>query len=322
MPEHGLVLGKFMPPHRGHLHLVDFAHSFTKDLTVVVGSLVAEPIPGSLRHLWMSELCPGARVVHLTDENPQLPEHHPNFWEIWGQSLRRIAGRPVDLLFASEPYGQRLAQELGALFIPTNGGRDVLPVSGSAVRQNPFAHWELLPPCVQAFYTRRVVVFGPESTGKTTMAQRLAQELGGIYVPEYARTYLKGREEDFGPNEMLTIARGQLASEEALARSGRPLLVCDTDPLTTLIWTEELFDEASSELRELANHDRYEMTLCMDIDVPWVKGELRLRPHGREKFLARCRAALESRNRRYTMVSGSWDERYRTALEALSPRLP
>lgn len=325
MSEHGLVLGKFMPPHRGHLHLVDFAGSFTSDLTVVVGSLAAEPIPGSLRYTWMRELCPFARVVHLTDENPQLPEEHPRFWEIWRHSLQRVAGRRIDLLFASEPYGARLAEELGALFIPTNGGRELMPVSGSAVRQDPLAHWTLLPPPVQAYYARRVVVFGPESTGKTTLAQNLARELGATFVPEYARTFLRGREESFDSQDMLRISRGQYACEQALARAGRPLLICDTDPLTTLLWHQELFGEAPEPLQKLADHDSYELTLCLDVDVPWVEDELRLRPHGREQFLRRCCHALEVRGRRYLVISGSWEERWQKALEAvksISPRLP
>lgn len=311
-----------MPPHRGHLHLVDFARAYTDDLTIVVGSLAAEPIDGALRYAWMKELAPGARVVHLTDENPQQPEEHPEFWSIWRDSLRRVARRPVDLLFASEPYGARLAHELGARFIPTNAGRELLAVSGSAVRQDPFTCWDFIPPCVQAYYARRVVIFGPESTGKTTLAQRMSAELGGTFVPEYARTYLQGREADFGPQDMIAIARGQRASEEALARAGRPLLVCDTDPLTTLLWSQELFGEVPEPLRTLAEHDHYDLTLCLNVDVPWVEDPLRLRPYEREGFLERCLEALRARGRRHIVISGSWEERWERALQAVGKLIP
>ena len=128
---HGLVLGKFMPPHQGHLYLIDFARHYTEDLTVVVGSLASEPIAGQLRWRWMREIFPQLRVVHLTDENPQLPHEHPDFWNIWRRSLERVAERPVDLLFASEDYGSRLAEELGARFIPTNGARELLTAPAS-----------------------------------------------------------------------------------------------------------------------------------------------------------------------------------------------
>ena len=78
-----MVLGKFLPPHLGHVYLIEFAREYVDDLSVVVGTLRAEPIPGELRFLWMRELFPDVRVVHLTDENPQHPEEHPEFWRIW-----------------------------------------------------------------------------------------------------------------------------------------------------------------------------------------------------------------------------------------------
>src|SRR5690349_11085723 len=77
----GMILGKFMPPHRGHQHLIDFARERVGHLTILVCSLEREPIPGRLRAEWMRELYTDARVIHVTDENPQEPHQHPRFWE-------------------------------------------------------------------------------------------------------------------------------------------------------------------------------------------------------------------------------------------------
>src|SRR5688572_21020032 len=105
MKKTGLVLGKFMPPHEGHLHLVEFARAYCDELTVVVGTLEREPIPGHLRFEWMRELAsPFANVVHLTDELPQDPSEHHEFWALWQSALKRIHPAPLDYVFASEPY--------------------------------------------------------------------------------------------------------------------------------------------------------------------------------------------------------------------------
>ena len=76
-PARGFVLGKFMPPHAGHLYLCDFARAYVGELTILVCSLPDDPIPGDLRHAWMKELCPSARVVHCQEILPQLPEDDP-----------------------------------------------------------------------------------------------------------------------------------------------------------------------------------------------------------------------------------------------------
>ncbi|RYE93236.1 MAG: transcriptional regulator, partial [Myxococcales bacterium] len=227
-PRRGLVLGKFMPPHLGHLYLTEFAQAHVDHLTVVVGSLAREPIAGELRHRWMSELLPRATVVHLTDELPQDPSEHPDFWTLWREALRRVLPGPVDEVFASEPYGERLARELGASFVPVDIARAAVPVSGTAIRTDPMRHWDYLPRCVRPYFARRVCVFGPESTGKSTLAARLAAHYATVCVPEYARTYLEARAGHLTADDLEPIARGQLASDEALSRNANRLVVSDT----------------------------------------------------------------------------------------------
>jgi thioester reductase-like protein len=145
----GMVLGKFYPPHRGHVYLCEFALAHVERLHIVVGTLARETIPGAVRHALVQELVPGATVHHLTDENPQDPSEHPEFWRIWRESLLRILPEPVDVVFASEPYGARLASELGARFVPADPARAILPIRATAVRQDPLAAWDDLPRAVR-----------------------------------------------------------------------------------------------------------------------------------------------------------------------------
>lgn len=313
----GLVLGKFMPLHRGHMHLVEFAQNYVEDLTVVVGTLADEPIDGGLRYQWMKAMYPHLRVVHLTDDNPQDPSEHPRFWDIWRSSLNRVLPYSPDYVFASDDYGARLAEELDATFIQVDPDRSVVPISGSAIRNDPMANWEFLPNCVRPHFVKRVCVFGPESTGKTTLATDLAAHFGTVMVPEYARAYLEARGGEVALEDMEPIARGQAALEDEFAQNANKLLVCDTDLLTTVIWSRVLFGECPPWILRQALERRYDLYLVTDVDVPWVEDSVRYLRDERQSFLDKCTALLNEYQRPYLCVTGSRKERITQASEAL-----
>lgn len=320
MTVRGMVLGKFMPPHLGHVYLCETAQGLVDELTIVVGTLAAEPIPGALRHAWMTELFPRARVLHLTDENPQDPSEHPEFWRIWRESLLRILPDPPDVVLASESYGHRLAAELGARFVPIDLDRTALPLSGTAIRADPRAHFGALPRCVRPYFVKRVVVFGPESSGKSTLAEALARRFATAWVPEYARTWLEAFARAPVAEDMPAIARGQAASEDALARNADGVLIADTDPLLTVVWSEVLFGAVDPEVSRLAEARAADLYLLTDPEVPWVADAVRYQPEPRARraFFARCREVLEARGRRYVVVQGTWEERTRIAEAAVA----
>jgi NadR type nicotinamide-nucleotide adenylyltransferase len=316
-PQTGMLLGKFLPPHYGHVYLGDFARHFVKDLTIVVGTLESEPIPGRLRYEWMKQLFPGANVVHLDEELPQDPSEHPDFWQLWKTALEKILPCRPEVVFASEPYGQKLAGVLGGRFIPVNPDRSIRPVSGTAVRVDPYKHWELIPPPVRAWYTKRVCVFGPESTGKSTLTQDLAKHFQTLAVPEYARTLLEWNEGRLDESDLPDIARGQAASEDALAPYANRLLITDTDPLATCVWSEFLYGRIDPEVSALAQSRQADLYLLTDVDVPWVSDIVRYLPEDRFNFMEKCEQSLIETNRRYVKISGSWEERLRRAIGAV-----
>ncbi len=313
----GLILGKFMPPHRGHQALVDFGRGFAERLTILVCTLRKEPIPGDLRHAWMRELFPDAEVVHVTDEVPSDPSEHPDFWDIWRRLIRRHVPRGPDWVFASEPYGARLAEILGSRYVPVDETRGMVPISATRIREDPMGNWEYLPECVRPYFVRRVCVFGPESTGKSTLARDLAARFRTVHVSEFARGLLdpKGGRCDY--EDIPLIARGQAAAEDAMARQANRVLVCDTDLLTTTIWSDVLFGKCPEEVRREAERRRYDLTLLCDVDVPWVQDGQRYLPNERAAFFERCRAALESRGRRTVRIGGPWGARLEQAARAV-----
>lgn len=320
-PTRGLVLGKFLPPHNGHVYLIDFARSYVDSLTVAVDSLSNQPIPGELRVRWLRRMFPDVRVVLLPGENPQYPHEHQDFWSIWRNVLTAAIDGPLDFLFASEDYGVRLSQEMNATFVPVDICRNEIPISGTQIREQPLTHWEQIPREVRPYFVKRVCLFGPESTGKSTLARKLATHFHTVAVPEYARTHIEHHNGRLELSDIPLIARGQMAVEDALMYNANRVVFCDTDLITTTIWSDWMFRSCPAWIHHEAEKRNYDLYLLNDVDIPWIEDQVRYLPEERVSFFERCRQELETRNRPYHVVSGSWSERFDSAVAAVSSLL-
>jgi NadR type nicotinamide-nucleotide adenylyltransferase len=164
---------------------------------------------------------------------------------------------------------------------------------------------------------KRVVVCGPESTGKTTLCRQLAEHFGTVWVPEYVRGYLDRKQAPCEASDLPLIARGQIASEDELARQARGVLFCDTDLTMTVVYARLYYGACPEWIERIAAAREYDLHLLTAVDVAWVPDPQRDMPHRRQEIFERCRAALEGGGRRYMVVRGTWDERFRTAREAV-----
>ena len=189
MTTHGLFLGKFMPPHRGHQFVCETALNLVDELTVLVCSTDAEPMDGALRAQWMAEAIPGANIAHMHRDIPQEPDDHPDFWAIWEAAIREHAPAPITHVFGSEPYIFRLANDLGAVPVMIDPDREIYSVGARDIRADPAAHWGDIVAPARAQFQKRLCLLGPESSGKSVLAQKLAASIGGKAMPEYGRAY-------------------------------------------------------------------------------------------------------------------------------------
>lgn len=309
MTARGLVLGKFLPYHAGHAHLIRSARASVDHLSVLVCSLPDDPIPGALRYRWVREAHRDCDVVHVTDEVPQAPEDHPDFWAIWRALIHRHAG-DVDAVFTSERYGERLATELSAAHTCVDLDRSRYRVSGSAIRENPYAHWEFLPPAVRAYYALRIAIVGAESTGKTMLAERLAKRFDTTWVPEFGRPYCdRIRATDLRLHDFDAIGWGQATWEDECATRANRILICDTDLHTTATWSDLIAGGRPPMLAAAARGRRYALTLLLEPDVPWVDDGTRVLESQRVDHSRRLKAELEAAGQRYVSITGSFDAR-------------
>lgn len=168
---------------------------------------------------------------------------------------------------------------------------------------------------------KKVCIFGPESTGKSMLTERLAQHFNASFVPEYAKEVIDAQKGEIFYPDIERIARGQMASEAAIAATEPRLLFCDTDLITTSIWSDWLFNDCPEWILQAADQQNYDLYLLTDVDVPWVDDLHRYFPEEREKFMARCREELEKRDLDYVQISGGWEQRFVAARDAVNTLL-
>ncbi|NCT90164.1 AAA family ATPase [Cellulomonas sp. APG4] len=293
---HGLVIGKFYPLHAGHLNLVRTALSRCARVTVQVLGSTAESVPVGTRADWLRSEVPGARVVTAVDDTP-VDYADPHLWDLHVALMRSLLDAPVDAVLTSDAYGRELARRLDARWVQVDPGRVAVPVSGSAVRADPAGHWWALPAAVRAWFARRVVVLGAESTGTTTLATDLARHHGIAPVLEFGREWSVDRPGGLAAPwhsaEFDLVAREQARREDAAAATTPlPLVVCDTDVLATTVWHERYVGTRSPSVEALAARRVPDLYLLTGDEIDFVQDGLRDGEHVRHAMQQRFREVL------------------------------
>jgi HTH-type transcriptional regulator, transcriptional repressor of NAD biosynthesis genes len=318
----GFLLGKFMPPHAGHISLIDAARRLVDELTILVCSLPDDPIAGQERLDWMRAMFPGCRVVWHGAPAPQTPEDNPNFWPIWRRIVAKAHPEPIDYLFAGEDYGEQLACEVGGLFVPLGArvlGADQAGLGGlaaSAVRADPWGHWQFLPAPVRDHYALTICVHGVESVGKSTLAERLAEHYSTVLVPEYGRSHCETYGTDCREQDLLLIGNAQQAMIEAARPWCNKLLIADTDSLMTAAWSQMMIGYSPD---ELICHRQADLYLMLGTDAPFIDDGTRVYgdPDDRARFDRVAREVLAIARVNRVEICGSWDERFDQACAAI-----
>jgi NadR type nicotinamide-nucleotide adenylyltransferase len=313
----GLIIGKFMPPHFGHLHLVEYARSRVDHLAIIIFSKSHEPIPGPLRTEWMRKLCPDTEIIHVEEEHP-VDFYSLAAWDLWTATIRKVYPSGPDIVFSSEGYGNRLAQSLGAKHVLVDLDRLAVPVSATKIRDDPMTNWDFIPSVARPFFVKRVCLIGAESTGKTTMARSLASHFNTTWAPEFARQYLLPKNWVCLWDDMIAIAEGQGRLEDEMAERANRVLLCDTDQVTTSIWCERYFNKCDERILRLAAGRKYDLYFLCDIDMPWFDDGTRDSREWRNWFHQKFLDSLTSRGVPFIILSGNFEARMRRAVEEVS----
>lgn len=168
----------------------------------------------------------------------------------------------------------------------------------------------------------KVVLFGPESTGKTTLSKQLAHYYNTVWAPEFAREYLQEKwnkkRETCEKEDLIPIAIGQMKLENKLALKANKILICDTDLLETKIYSEEFYGGFVDEkLDKAASENQYDLYLLTYIDTPWEEDDLRDRPELRLEMFNAFKNALIKHKKPYILLKGDKETRLKKATKAI-----
>ncbi|WP_036157124.1 MULTISPECIES: AAA family ATPase [Maribacter] len=172
----------------------------------------------------------------------------------------------------------------------------------------------------------KVVLFGPESTGKTTLSEQLARHYHTVWVPEYARDYLQDKwnneRKTCEPHDLLPIAEGQMRLENKLSKKATDILICDTDLLETKVYSEAYYiGECDPVLEKYALENSYDLYLLTYIDIPWEADDLRDKPNEREQMFNYFKDTLEKYGKKFITLKGNKKQRLEKAINHIDTLL-
>ncbi|WP_459558433.1 AAA family ATPase [Lacunimicrobium album] len=322
MTKTGLTLGKYAPLHKGHQFVIETAiQEMDHVIVLIYDAPEATNIPLPVRANWIRQLYPKVEVIEAWDgptqvsSDPLITRQHDEY------ILKKLNGRRITHFYSSEFYGNHVSMALHAENRQIDSDRINVPISGTQIRENTYACRPYIDPLVYRDLIINVAFLGAPSSGKTTIAQRMADEWNTTWMPEYGREFW----EQHQVNRRMTLPQLTQIAQEHLIREDNALLQAnrflftDTNALTTYLFSLDYHNQAERQLAHLANQitSRYDLVFLCDIDIPYEDTWDRSGEVNRSLFHRRTRAELATRKIPYTLLSGSLDAR----VEAVNQRI-
>lgn len=340
----GVTLGKYAPFHSGHAHVINTALAeMDRVIVMVYNAYQTTRIPTSVRAAWIQQAFPQVSIL-LAEDGPQETGYTPETIDLQNayiqQSLEAYLASPLHALsitfYSSEPYGAHVSDALGFTNRVVDVPRIQHPISATALRQRPKKIKRYCSDAVCAYLKPRFYFLGGTSTGKTTISQYAAQQLGGNYCREYGREYWFAHQKNHRLNmhDLETIARKQQEIEQQACEMTHDLVCVDTNTLTTCAFALYYFGDLSDTLLKLLEGDVYryqspypsnstnvdaaqsprwqnqQVFLCDD-DIPFDDTWDRSGIASRAKLQALNKTLLAQYNIPYIVLSGKLNARFK-----------
>jgi len=313
----GLVFGKFMPLHVGHLALIDFATKHCDVLYVILCQTDKEPIGGSIRQQWLKKALEKRRSAMLIpfcyDEHelPNTSVASLQVSQLWSEAFRKLVG-DVDVLFTSEDYGDYVAKFLGITHILFDKTRTLNPISSTEIRKNPCEFWEFIAEEARPYFVKKIAILGSESTGKSTLTEKLAEHYQTDFVSEAGRDIV-GKTEECRFDDLSKIA--ELHAHKILTKTAHAnkLLFIDTDLNITKSYSSFLFNRKLEVPPWIEEVNRSDLYLFLETDCPYVQDGTRTSEGQRNALSLSHKKILDKNGINYVTIGGTWEQRFMAA---------
>jgi len=320
----GLIIGKMEPFHFGHIALIEFA---TTKVDIVYVLLCTndefEEIPGSIRLKWLQEYYKDRQdvVIHHTDVKlPYTSVSSRYVSKVWSDHIKELFNDKIDYIISSEKYGDYVAEFLNIEHISYDHQRILVPISGTVCRSNPFYNWDFLPDVTRPYFVKKICVCGTESTGKTTLTERLSKTFNTNFVKEWAREIVPNSETC---TKQMLLDIGYYRSKdinEKILLSNKVLFI-DSGLSTTKMYGKFLFGEIPIYEKWIEDANNFDLYLFLENDVPFVQDGTRLSKEKRDELRNYQYNDLKENNANMKIIDGTdWEERYLKSINIIKEK--
>lgn len=323
MYEVGMYGGSFNPLHLGHVNDIIMASNQCKKLYVVLSvTNDSNEIDHKERYMWLKNVThhmDNVQVIEIFDNNTSKDTYD---WKLGARDIKNNIGKKIDVVFSGDDYKDRniwegLYPESEIVYFP----RDIIKISSTMIRENPYKYYGYLPKVVQQYYVKKVCVVGTESCGKSTLVKNLAMYFNTTYVEEAGRYIC---DEAGGIDNMQKyhyfeiLFKHKQLEKEALLNANKVMII-DTDSLITLYYYNLGFNDNDSLNQAFANIaegisvlNDYDLYLFLEPDVEWVQDGTRTygEQSVREQNNKDLKALLDKNGIDYVTIKGDYQKRY------------
>lgn len=342
MGKTGVIIGKFLPLHLGHINFINRSSTKTDKLIVVVchsnrdkqlcEDYKIPEITAGDRLRWLHTIYQDLGHIEIRSLDESAIPAYPEGWTEFAGLLKTIVPEKIDYIFSGEREYDRFFKELlpEAEHIMIDPDRKEHNISGTEIRKNPYKNWEYLPSVVRPFFCKKVVLIGTESCGKTTLTKFLAKAFNTSWAEEYGRNYVYeecgGSEDNLKYEDYIKIAMHQKKLEDEAVRHSNKIVFIDTEALVTQFYCKLYEGREDPAIDEIIRRQNYDLWLYLENDVRWVGDGLR--KNGSEEERLTGKAVLSDLLKKHNItdkikfISGNYEERLDKAIKTIREEFP